>query len=151
MKTSWLGFKISTTVYLICINVLWTFYVMCCFFSCSVKMFFRFKNYCKHIKQSFMIIPRNEILIGLFLLVLFHSALLICVFNKFVPPVNICVCCILASWSMTSCMPFYVCLFIWTHSGDVNLVCTFTWVLNCGCNLLLFFPLFRSFPRQLSL
>ena len=99
----------------------------------------------------FVIIPRNEILISLFLLVLFHSALFTCVFNKFVPPVNICVCCILAFWSVTSCMPFYVCLFIWTHSGDVNWVCTFTWVLDCGCNLLLFFLLFCSFPRQLSL
>ena len=150
MKTSWLGFKISTTVYLICINVsilchmLFFFPVLWrCFFT--LKIIINILNWVLY--NLFVIIPRHEIIIGLFLLVLFHSALFIYVFNKFVPPVNICVCCILASWGMKSCMPFYVCLFIWTRSGDVNLVCTFTWVLDCGCNLLLFFPLFCSFPR----
>ena len=128
--------------YVVFFPVLWR-----CFFT--LKIIINILNWILY--NLFVIIPRYEILIGLFLLVLFHSALFICVFNKFVPPVNIRVCCILASWGMKSCVPFYVYLFIWTHSGNVNLVCTFTWVLDCGCNLLLFFPLFCSFPRSLSL
>lgn len=84
-----------------------------------------------YVYDLFLTIPRNEILISSFLLVLFHGALFTYVFNSLFYQITFAI----AAISLLGTLPvmyqfmfIYLFIYFWIHSGDKNLACIFTWV-----------------------
>lgn len=78
---------------------------------------------------------KKWIFVGLFVLVVFHGALFICVFSSLLYQIAFVLAVIWLLGPLPVAHHFvFIYLFIYfqTHSGDVNLGCIFTWAQSCG-------------------